>query len=407
MSSTRLTRANKYKLKQFLVKFCVFLLVIGGVLPFASPAQIYANAEGAGVEETPPVKVNQVQANNSITINDTDQYTITRINGKWHIVQYDGNNISAGPIAMVELDKQTINNALAVDKNKDVLYAPDYSSHDLMKIYPDGTTEVVTKIEDYGHSAGALSPDGTKYVHDYLLNDQRYIEFVDLVTFEKTSVRINDQTGFNGGGDLAFDADGSLWFSRWSADPIMGVIAKIDQETGDILSAIPMVTDTGRSFSHAGALSFLPNGKMLVYGQQLVPSDYTPYLLEFDLATGIATVIAQDVGDTYDFASSVYPSIKPNLQIEKTNDPSGTVAPGGNITYTLKVTNTGNLASTLTKIQDELPEGTSYVPGTTTLNGEKVADVDGTSPIFTGMSVQSPGESLAGVLYTGEENAEL
>ncbi|RST58201.1 DUF11 domain-containing protein [Siminovitchia terrae] len=48
-----------------------------------------------------------------------------------------------------------------------------------------------------------------------------------------------------------------------------------------------------------------------------------------------------------------------------------TVFPGDTITYTLKVTSTGTLASTMMKVFDDLPEGTSYVPGTTTLDGEK------------------------------------
>ncbi|MDY7224169.1 isopeptide-forming domain-containing fimbrial protein [Halalkalibacterium halodurans] len=349
---------------------------------------------------------NQVQATDGITINDTDQYAITNIDGKRHIVQYDGNNPSAGPIAMVELDRNLNLNALALGKNEDVLYASGGAR--LYKIYPDGTTELVTELERTP-AAGVISLDGTKYVHEYISNGQLYIRYIDLVTLEQTSVAIDDQSGFlsMSGGDFIFDADGYLWFSRWSDDPIMSILAKIDVENREILSIIPLVSDTGENFSRAGGLSFLPNGKMLVYGSY-DPSSGTDFsLFELDPGTGVATHLTADVGVSTDFASRVYPSIKPDLQIEKTNDPDGAVSPRDNITYTLKVSNAGNLASTLTTIQDELPEGTSYVPNTTTLNGEKVDDVDGTSPIFTGMSVQSPRESLAGVLYIGEENAAV
>ncbi len=359
-------------------------------------------------EDSSKVSVNQVQATNGITINDTDQYTITTINGRRHIVQYDGNNLSAGPIAMVELDNPLIGNALALGKSEDAIYGAGGGK--LYKVFPDGKTELVTELEgNQTPAAAAISPDGTKYVHEYISNGQLYIGMVDLVTLEKTTVPINDQSGFADlrGGDLAFDADGNLWFSRWSDNPITSVLAKIDLKNGEILSTIPLISDIDRKFSRAGALSFLPNGKLLVYGYYNPSSDTIGYLLELDPGTGIAKEIILDVGTSTDFASRVYPSIKPDLQIEKTNDPSGNVTPGEKITYTLKVTNTGNLASTLTKIQDKLPEGTSYVLGTTTLNGEKIADVDGTSPIFKGMSVQSPGESLAGVLYTGEENAAV
>ncbi|MBD8005341.1 isopeptide-forming domain-containing fimbrial protein [Bacillus norwichensis] len=365
------------------------------------------NQASAKKESIAPL--NQVQAADGITINDTDSYSITNIDGEKYIIQYDGTNPSAPPKGKVKLDNANINNSLALGKNEDVFYAN--AGANLYRIHPNGKTELITSLEGTT-LAGAISPDGTKYVYFLLKNGQIYISSVDLVTKEKNSVPIQDKSGFAsfGGGDLAFDADGNLWFSRWSDDPVESVLAKVDVEEGILESVIPIVADNGEKFTRSGALSFLPNGKFLLLGAYEIVSDINEnvfYLFELDPATGIATELTENYTGTTDFASRVYPSIKPDLVIEKKNDPSDEVFPGDTITYTLKVTNTGTLASTMTKVYDELPEGTSYVPGTTTLNGEKVADVAGASPIFTGMPIGSSGESLEGVLYAGEENAAV
>lgn len=352
----------------------------------------------------------QPQNTEGITINDTDQYAIKQIDNIYHIEQYDGNDVSAGPKAKVALDNQlSIYNAIALGKNEDVIYGA--GNRNLYKVYPDGKTEFVTRLGG-SPAAATISPDGTKYVHELVSNNQLYIVQVDLVTLEKTTVLINDKSGLTNmrGGDLVFDADGNLWFSRWSdkEDNFGSVLAKINLNTGEILSIIPLITDSGENYSRAGALSFLPNGKMLsigIYEHDEEPR--TPYLFELDPGTGIAKEIIANIGGSTDFASRAYPTIRPDLNIEKTNDPSDEVTSGDIVTYTLKVTNTGNLASTLTTIQDELPEGVSYVPDSTTLNGERVDDVNGTSPIFTGMYVQSPDETVEGVVYTGEENAAV
>lgn len=290
--------------------------------------------------------LNLVQAADGITINDTDSYSITNIDGEKYIIQYDGANPSAPPKGKVKLDNANINNSLALGKNEDVFYAN--AGANLYRIHPNGKTELVTSLE--GNTlAGAISPDGTKYVYFLLKNGQIYISSVDLVTKEKNSVPIQDKSGFASfaGGDLAFDADGNLWFSRWSDAPITSVLAKVDVEKGVLESVIPIVSDNGKNFTRSGALSFLPNGKFLLLGAYEIVSDINAnvfYLFELDPATGIATELTENYTGTTDFASRVYPSIKPDLVIEKRNDPSDEVFPGDTITYTLKVTNTGTLA---------------------------------------------------------------
>ncbi|MDQ3815314.1 MAG: hypothetical protein M3347_15455, partial [Armatimonadota bacterium] len=84
----------------------------------------------------------------------------------------------------------------------------------------------------------------------------------------------------------------------------------------------------------------------------------------------------------------------------KTASPSGTVTAGQTITYTVSVPNTGSGNSSGTTLADPIPAGTTYVAGSTTLNGVAVAD-NGGMPFRTAAPVNSPGEP-AGQVNAGE-----
>lgn len=88
------------------------------------------------------------------------------------------------------------------------------------------------------------------------------------------------------------------------------------------------------------------------------------------------------------------------LEPTKTVSPQGAVAPGAVLTYTITVPNTGSVASAGTTLRDLIPANTSYVPGSTRLNGAVVADVAGTMPYVSGGLINSPG-SAAGVINNG------
>lgn len=98
------------------------------------------------------------------------------------------------------------------------------------------------------------------------------------------------------------------------------------------------------------------------------------------------------------YAFSPYAS----LVLEKSASPPGEVSRGSAITYTLRLRNEGYVASTGTVVTDGLPQYTGYLAGSTTLNGVPVPDVGGTSPLFSGLSVHSPGEP-PGEVAPGEE----
>ena len=88
----------------------------------------------------------------------------------------------------------------------------------------------------------------------------------------------------------------------------------------------------------------------------------------------------------------------------KSVSPTGSVAPGQTLTYTINVPNNGSGTSAGTTLADPIPTGTTYVASSTTLNGAGVADVSGAMPFATARQINSPtgaaGQVVAGATAT-------
>ncbi len=81
-----------------------------------------------------------------------------------------------------------------------------------------------------------------------------------------------------------------------------------------------------------------------------------------------------------------------------TGDPAELLA-GDTLRYTITVKNIGNENAVNAVLQDQIPTYTSYVAGTTRLNGTLVADpAAGTSPLQSGMSINAPEDTTPGAL---------
>jgi uncharacterized repeat protein (TIGR01451 family) len=85
------------------------------------------------------------------------------------------------------------------------------------------------------------------------------------------------------------------------------------------------------------------------------------------------------------------------LEPTKVVSPTGPVGVGQTLTYTITVPNTGAASTVSTTLTDLIPVGTSYVSGTTTLNGAAVPDLGGNMPFVAGALINSPTLS-AGVI---------
>ena len=110
-----------------------------------------------------------------------------------------------------------------------------------------------------------------------------------------------------------------------------------------------------------------------------------------------AGVVAQPGSVT----TSVITTNAARLEPVKTVSPSGPLVGGQTANYTISIPNTGLLDTSGTTLADPIPAGTTYVLGSTKLNGVAVADgVGGTMPFATTALVRSAGKP-AGVIAVG------
>jgi uncharacterized repeat protein (TIGR01451 family) len=91
----------------------------------------------------------------------------------------------------------------------------------------------------------------------------------------------------------------------------------------------------------------------------------------------------------------------PLLTVVKSASPSPSANPGGVVTYTIVVTNTGGSSTTSAIVTDFVPTYTTYVANSTRLNGITVAGDGATLPLIAGLLVDDNLSRGAGVAATG------
>ena len=87
------------------------------------------------------------------------------------------------------------------------------------------------------------------------------------------------------------------------------------------------------------------------------------------------------------------------ISTDLTGDPTVLLA-GETLRYTITVKNIGNEDATNVVLRDAIPANTTYVAGSTTLNGAAVADVGGQSRLVNGMLINSPADPTPGSMTT-------
>ncbi len=144
--------------------------------------------------------------------------------------------------------------------------------------------------------------------------------------------------------------------------------------------------DVDLQFSNDGGLNFYPAtvGEQFIFptlGTNLV------YKLTFDSGTLLDRPVIDSVHIDYTTAVG-----QPNLTLLKgvdTNsdgsftDDGQKVNPGDTLAYQIRVANDGTAPLNDVVVTDNLPPGTTYVPGSTTLNGNPVPDSGSTNQLFS------------------------
>ncbi len=91
------------------------------------------------------------------------------------------------------------------------------------------------------------------------------------------------------------------------------------------------------------------------------------------------------------------------ISTDLTGDPNVLLA-GETLRYTITVKNIGNQDALNVVLRDAVPVNTSYVAGSTTLNGAAVPDQAGLSPLVNGMLINSPADPTPGSMPADASN---
>ena len=198
-----------------------------------------------------------------------------------------------------------------------------------------------------------------------------------------------------------------------------------------VAGTLPPGADTSGTNPNGGA-----NGAgVLEIGNLSVPAD-SEILVQFDitlapvLADGLVIMNQADLLGATKLADSDDPNINgqsdpnvagdedpteititsaPAFTVEKistymTGDPNVLLA-GETLRYTITIQNIGTDNATGVNIVDQVPANTTYVSGSTTLNGVALADnAAGNTPLVDGIPVNAPGNTTPGVMSAGVVN---
>lgn len=224
---------------------------------------------------------------------------------------------------------------------------------------------------------------------------------------------LQDTQNSTNSGDFIVDADGYLYLL---ANPNIGGTVQSYVDIFRIVSAstaTPTATFFGRisdadlgGRSYAGLASLSSGTYALSNDRLMVQLDLATLQATNPVTTGTSTNISTDLATCYQ------PVLRPSVTVVKSVrqiDPAtgaeitGPVVAGSTLEYTITTRNTGTLNAANVTLRDTVPTGSTYVSGSTRLNGAALTDlVSGTQnskfPFTTATAINSPG-APNGVLY--------
>jgi uncharacterized repeat protein (TIGR01451 family)/fimbrial isopeptide formation D2 family protein len=180
-----------------------------------------------------------------------------------------------------------------------------------------------------------------------------------------------------------------------------------------VLSVSDASADTTNTDATGGANGTgIVDIRNLTLGAQGDPDDSLTIVFEATLASVIqsGTAVLNQAQMSGDYLASVTSNetstlitSTPAFEVWKTSqdvtgDPTELMA-GDTLRYTITVKNVGNENAVNVVLKDQIPANTTYVAGSTTLNGSRVADpAVGTSPLQDGLPVNAPEDTTAGAM---------
>jgi uncharacterized repeat protein (TIGR01451 family) len=207
--------------------------------------------------------------------------------------------------------------------------------------------------------------------------------------FLNYTIRVDNRTGTANADNLIFKDQPP---AGTSFVPGSFAIDNVVQPTADPAAGVPMGTitmGTQKIVTFSVRVDALPTSAAIQFDNS------ASWTYDYISCTGQAPV-------TGSLITNQVRTTAPLLQPSKSVTPIGPVAAGTQLTYTINVPNSGTAATIGTTLQDSIPVGTTYVAGSTTLNGAAVADLAGpVMPFTTARLINSP-TGAPGVIVPGE-----
>jgi len=282
------------------------------------------------------------------------------------------------------------------------------------------TNQFATNWTSFGGTPGSSGQGGGADGNVYYVGSNRHLYRVsvggvinDLGAVSAASAADATIWANMSAGDLAADANGRLyWLGSSGAN---SYLFRVDAATLQAYNLGSYGTSgaTGLAFNTAGLLvsTIITGNTTSVFTIDLGSPNTTGTVL--GNATGYSTN-----GAALDLASCNAPTLNPALattksvaNITRAQTPATFALPGDVLEYTVTITNSGNLPAELVTLSDAIPANTTYVAGSTTLNGTAVADAPaGTmpySPASSGTREVHSASRPAGEVLAGASGAAV
>ncbi len=219
--------------------------------------------------------------------------------------------------------------------------------------------------------------------------------------YEGFDVNRNDQTTFTLNDlDVTPGGEGSVAGIIWEGDETLGGTGANPEEFRfNGFSLTDALNDPDEAYNG----SVTATNSRTEYGVDIDVFDVSPYIKGGDTSATLEVESAQDLIISNAFVVAI-DNFLPELSITKTTFPEGEVAPGSTLKYTIEIENTGILAVDSIAVNDVLPSGVTYVPGTAMKTYQEATGVettanynDATSTLITNNSCDTPYEILFNV----------
>jgi len=353
------------------------------------------------------------------------------------------------PVCTFTLEMLTPTAAIGVDERLIISYEASLDANtqqDAVLTNIAGATEWFSlsqsPVNDYARDYTRALTDGTVGVLDHE-DAHTLVEFSPVLLFEKTVANVTS------GADPASTATPgdtlrySLRVENFSATAVtnFGIVDELDSlnaipgfQAGTLnIVTLPNGADSSNTDVNGGAagtglldvrglsLAGLGDSVLIEFEVQLAPviaNDTVIYNQSQLIYTGLPIALSDDPNvngasdpniDGDEDPTQIRIQSAPAFDIDKissyiTGDPSVLLA-GETLRYTITVQNIGTDNATNVDITDQVPANTSYVAGSTTLNGVAVPDAGaGVSPLVNGILINAPQDPTPGVMNAGVPN---